>query len=53
MSIVSGLVETGAEHSVAQHGSAASEWVLRNVWGVILTASVAFWLTLAFVLVWR
>jgi len=53
MSIVSGLIETGAEHSVAQHRSAAGEWVVRNAWGVILTGSLAFWSTLAFVLIWK
>jgi hypothetical protein len=51
MSIVSGLVETGAEHSVAQHGSAAGEWMLRNAWGLILTGSTVFWLMLAYALV--
>jgi hypothetical protein len=53
MSIVSGLVETGAEHSVAQHQSAVGEWVVRNAWSLILTGSLAFWSALLFLLVWR
>jgi hypothetical protein len=53
MSIVSGLVDTGSERSVAPQRTVAGEWAMRNAWGLILTGSVIFWLTLAYLVVWR
>jgi hypothetical protein len=52
MTIMSGLVGTGADHGVASRRSAAGEWVMRHAWGLILTGSLAFWLTLAALLLW-
>ncbi len=53
MSIVSGLVETGPERSIASQHSAVGDWAMRNAWTLILTGSASFWLALALLVVWR
>lgn len=47
MSIVSGLVETGTEHSLAVEPPRIAEWLVRNAWRVVLGASVLFWIGFA------
>ncbi len=53
MPIMSGLAGTEAGRPVASHQSAVGQWAIRNAWGLILTGSLAFWLTIAAFLVWR
>lgn len=52
MSIMSGLVETGSQHSAAPGQSILGEWVVRRAWSLVIAGSVVFWVALAVLLMW-
>lgn len=45
MSLMSGLVETGAEEVIVSKPSRFGEWAVRNAWRLVVAGSSVFWLT--------
>ena len=52
MSIMSGLIETGAERPIEPQQSLLGEWMACHAWSVILTFCIAFWGVVAGLLLW-
>ena len=50
MSLLGGLVETGAEQVSVPRKSAFSDWATRHAWRLMLGGSALFWLIVALVI---